>query len=76
MATAARDDDLLNVQFRVFTPEWINEIVDEDEFDNLMEVAKDRAIEAFCKELNKAERFWRERRKKTLEGQMDIYDYA
>lgn len=71
---AARGDDLLTVEISIHYPEWLNNLTDE-EFENVMASAKDKMIFAFDKDIKRAEKFWRERRKAELEGQTDIYDY-
>ena len=71
----AREDDLMTITFRVGYPDWMDEM-DVGEFNNVLISARHKATDAFLKELDKAEEFWKARKAAKLEGQMDIYDYV
>lgn len=71
----AQGDDLMTITIRVDYPDWMDELSAE-EFSNTLRSARHKAINAVLVELDKAERFWKERKRESLEGQMDIYDYV
>jgi len=72
---AVQADDLMTVHLEVCYPKWLDEMSVSEA--NLVYLhARKKATEAFEKELDKAERFLRERKAAKVEGQMDIYDYA
>ena len=76
MVTVVQEDNnLLKVGFEFNYPEWMNELTDE-EFENIMDKAADKLINAFAKTIRDAQEYWRDRRKQELEGQTNIYDYV
>ena len=68
------DDDLINIHVKVNYPSWLNNI-SEDEFDGIMQSLRLAAFDAVKVELDKAEKFFRDRRAKELENQLNIYDF-
>lgn len=71
----AREDDLMIVHISVNYPDWMDEL-DAKGFHNVLTSARHKATDTFLKELDKAEAFWKERKKQATEGQTDIYDYV
>lgn len=75
MGTVVREDDLLVVNVSVHYPSWLDDL-SEDEFDNVMKSAEEKAAMALAREIHQAEQYWRARKMANMLGQMNIYDYV
>ena len=66
---------MMTIHIKVYWPEWLEELSAE-EFYNVLKVARSKAVNAFEKELDKSEEYWKLRKAAVSEGQTDIYDYV
>ena len=74
MGMVVREDDLLVVNISVHSPEWLNDLSN-DEFENVMAAAEDKAVKALVSKVYEAEQFWRARKMIHDLGQMSLEDY-